>query len=286
MGQLHDRMETDLKLAGYSPSTRKIYLLYARKFAAHFMRSPDEMGAEQVRQFMLHLIEKRRVSRETLRQVRASLSFLYAVSLNRPVEVEWLPAPRRLRALPVVLSGTEVKALLDTVRHPQYRVILMIMYSAGLRISEACRLRPEEIDSKRMLIHVKRGKGGADRYTMLSKQLLDHLRDYWRQHTPEGEWIFPGATHSGHACPTSLRNVFRKAVAEAHIRKHVTPHALRHSFATHLIESGTDVTVVQALLGHRSLKTTQRYTHISARHIAKTRSPLDLLGTPDAKIFG
>ena len=161
MGQLHDRMETDLKLAGYSPSTRKIYLLYARRFAAHFMRSPDEMGAEEVRQFMLHLVENRRVSRETLRQVRASLSFLFAVTPNRPVEVEWLPAPRRLRALPVVLSGTEVQALFDTVRHLQYRIILMIMYSAGLRISEACRLRPEEIDSKRMLIHVKCGKGGS-----------------------------------------------------------------------------------------------------------------------------
>jgi len=228
MGQLHDRMEADLKLAGYSPSTRKIYLLYARRFAAHFMRSPDEMGAEEVRQFMLHLVENRRVSRETLRQIRASLSFLFAVTLNRPVEVEWLPAPRRLRALPVVLSGTEVQALLDTVRHPRYRIIMMIMYAAGLRISEACRLRPEDIDSKRMLIHVRCGKGLADRYTVLSKQLLDHLRGYWRRHTPEGEWLFPGATDLGHACPTSLRAVFRKAVTEAGIRKHVTPHSLRH----------------------------------------------------------
>jgi site-specific recombinase XerD len=286
MGQLHDRMEADLKLAGYSPSTRKIYLLYARRFAIHYMRSPEEMGADQVRQFMLHLVEKRRVSRDTLRQVRAALSFLYAVTLNRPIEVEWLPAPRRLRALPVVLSGTEVQALLDAVRDPQYHVILMIMYSAGLRISEACRLRPQDVDSKRMLIHVRAGKGRADRYTVLSKQLLEHLRDYWRRHTPDGEWLFPGATHDGHACPTSLRKVFRKAVADTRIRKHVTPHSLRHSFATHLIESGTDVTIVKALLGHRSLKTTQKYTHISARQISRTSSPLDLLGTPDAKIFG
>jgi len=287
MGQFRDRMKADLKIAGYSESTRKIYLIYARKFVEHFRRSPAEMGADEVRYYLLHLIEHRGASRETVRQVRSALRFLYAVTLNRPVEVDWLPSARRARRLPVVLGGSEVSALLAAVRRVMYRTILMTMYAAGLRIGEACRLLPEEIDSRRMLIHVRRGKGGADRYTVLSKRLLCGLREYWKYHRHHvNGYLFPGDTALGHACPETVRNVFRRALADAGIGKDVTPHVLRHCFATHLLECGTDVTVVKTLLGHRSLRTTEKYTHISVDHLARISSPFDKLGTPAASILG
>ncbi len=285
MGRLRDRMKTDLELAGYSPSTSKIYLLYARKFARHHMRSPAEMGEEEMRAFLLHLVREKGVSRETYRQVRAALRFLYAVTLCRPVEVEHIPVRRRQRRLPAVLSGTEVAAMLDAVRGPKYKAILMAIYAGGLRISEACRLRTEEIDSKRMVIHIRAGKGGRDRYTMLSERLLTFLREYWKTARPDG-WLFPGGTAAGHVSPNAVRRVFNKAVVATGVRKKVTPHVLRHCFATHLIESGVDVTILKALLGHGSLRTTEVYTHVSVRHIARTRSPLDLLGTPSAAILG
>jgi site-specific recombinase XerD len=250
------------------------------------MRSPAEMAADEVRQFLLHLVEERKVSRETLRQVRSALRFLYAVTLNRPVEILWLPSPRRQRPLPVVLSGTEVSALLDVIRSPKYRGILMTMYAGGLRISEACRLRPGDIDSKRGVLHVRDGKGGVDRSTVLSDRLLSYLRGYWRQARPTGEWLFPGRTAAGHAGVESVREVFRKAVAAVGITKALTPHNLRHSFATHLMECGVDVMVIKALLGHRSLSATQVYTHVSTEHIARTRSPLDVLGTPAGAVLG
>jgi site-specific recombinase XerD len=285
MGQLRDQMQADLTLTGYSAGTQRIYLYYARKYAAHFMRSPAEMGAAELRQFLLHLVQ-RGIARGTFRQARAALRFLYMVTLNRPIEIEWLPPPRRHKPLPVVLSGSEVERLFAAVRNLKYRTILMAMYGAGLRISEACRLRPEHIDSKRMVIHLRGAKGGVDRYTLLSPRLLLALRDYWRSSPPHNGWLFPGHTPAGHLSTSSVRGVFRQTVAELRFQKTVSPHVLRHSFATHLLESGTDVTVVQALLGHASLRTTQIYTHISVEHIARTTSPLDLLGTPAAAVLG
>jgi len=285
VGQLRDRMKTDLVIGGYSPSTQKIYLVYARKFAAHFMRSPAQMGADEIRQFLLHLVQVEDISRETLRQVRAALRFLYTVTLNRPTEIESVPVPRARKRLPVVLSGTEVGALLAAVRRPKYRLLLAAMYAAGLRISEACALSPGDIDSKRMAIRV-RGKGDKERYTLLSKRLLRDLRDYWRLARPTNGRLFPGRTRAGHVSPATVRNIFREVVAASDINKTPTPHALRHSFATHLIESGVDISVVKALLGHTSLRATQVYTHTSIRQIARTRSPLDLLGTPDGEILG
>ena len=285
MGQLCDRMQEDLKLGGYSPSTRRIYLLYARMFAKFHMRSPAEMSEPEIRQYLLHLIEQRKISRPTFRQVRAGLIFLYTVTLRRPVEVEHLAIPRRQVRLPEVLSGTEVAALLAAVDSPKYRGILLSMYAGGLRITEACRLRPEDIDSKRKVMVIRGGKGRRDHYTLLSQRLLEFLRDYWRKTRPQG-WLFPGHTSAQYACPATVRKVFQTALAAAGITKKVTPHVLRHGFATHLLETGVDVTVVQTLLGHASLRATEIYTHISTEHIGRTRSPLDLLGTPEAAVLG
>jgi len=285
MGQLQMRMEADLKVAGYSPGTRRWYLSLAKGFAAHFMRSPAELGADEIRQYLLWLVEERRLSPESIRAARSALRFLYRVTLNQPVKIDWLPVPRKPKRLPVVLSGSEVAALLDAVRAVKYRAVLMAMYAGGLRISEACRLRPECIDARRGVLRI-RGKGNKERLTVLSERLLAYLRRYWRQARPSGGWLFPGRTAAGHVSPETTSEVFRKAVATAGITKVVTPHVLRHSFATHLIDAGTDVSVVQALLGHESLRVTEVYLHTSIERIARTPSPLDLLGTPQGRLLG
>lgn len=287
MRSLRDRMAMDLEIAGYSPSTRKIYLIHARRFANHFGLSPADLGQNHIREFLFHLIENHDASRGTVRQVRAALRFLYSVTLNRPTEIDWLPPARHQKTLPVILSGTEVAALLAAVRHVMYRTILMAMYAGGLRITETCRLLPEDIDSRRMLIHVRCGKGGVDRYTILSRRLLIQLRDYWSLHRPHvGGYLFPGHTRLRHVSPQTVRKVFRQALTDAGITKDVTPHVLRHCFATHLLESGHDVSLVQALLGHRSMQSTQRYVHVTADYVATTSSPLDILGTARAAVLG
>lgn len=277
MGQLRDRMDADLRLAGYSANTRKAYLGRAKAFAAHYKRSPELMGESQIRDYLLFMVEQRQISRSAYTQIRASLKFLYTVTLQRPVEMVSVPVGRKQTILPVVLSPAEVLAVLRAIRNLKYAAIMMAQYAGGLRISEACRLRPEHIDSARMLIHVRAAKGRRDRYTILSVALLNVLRDYWRTQRPPSQWLFPGETKAGHASPDTARRVFHLAVAAAGITKQVAPHVLRHSFATHLIESGLDVTVVKALLGHRSLSTTEIYTHVSVEHLGTIISPLDRL---------
>lgn len=223
MGELRDRMQQDLKLGGYSPATQRIYLLYAREFARYHMRSPAEMGAEEIRAYLMHRIEHK-CSYETYRQVWAGLKFLYKVTLRRPVEMEHLPVRRRPARLPQVISGSEVSALLDSVTDMKYRAILMTMYGGGLRSAEACQLQPENIDSKRMLIQIC-GKGQRERYTLLPQRLLDFLREYWRQRRPEG-WLFPAASRGRHVSTSSVRKVFRKARTAAHIQKPLSTHSL------------------------------------------------------------
>jgi site-specific recombinase XerD len=241
------------------------------------------MGEEEIRAYLMHRIE-RQCSHETYRQVWAGLKFLYTVTLRRPIEVEHVPFRRKPPRLPNVVSGTEVSALLDAVTDMKYRAVLMTMYGGGLRIAEACQLRPGDIDSKRMLIHVL-GKGDRERYTILPQRLLEFLRQYWRQSRPK-EWLFPAASKQGHVSVDSVRKVFRKALTAAHIHKPLSTHCLRHGFATHLLETGVDIKVIQELLGHKSLRTTTIYTHVTLEHVGRIRSPLDLLGAPEANVLG
>jgi len=284
MGALRDRMEADLTLAGYREGTRKKYLGCARLYTKYFMRPPEQMGEEGVRAYLLHLIMERHFPATTVRMFRSALTFLYAKTLDRPLEVKRVPIMRRAHPLPDVLSGTEVTALLEAVHSPKYHAVIATLYAAGLRISEGCSLRPEDIDSKRMLIHVRDSKGGRDRYTVLSTRLLDYLRGYYRVFRPK-EWLFPGRS-TGHVSPKSVAHVFTQALAASGITKHVTPHTLRHSFATHLLERGTDVSVIRALLGHSSLRATEVYTHVSLEHLGRVKSPFDVLGTQEAKVLG
>jgi site-specific recombinase XerD len=276
-------MADDMRLAGFSPSTQRIYLHYAKYFTKHFMRSPSEMGEDEVRAFLLHLLDERKLSHNTYRQCYAALKFLYGVTLRRSFEVDSIPRHRGQPRLPIVLSGTEVQQLLKAFTNVKYRTMAMVMYAGGLRVSEVCVLRVGDIDSKRMLIHVREGKGGRDRCVMLSRRLLAALRAYWKEERPR-DLLFPGK--AGPLNPATVRRAVRRASEVADFRKTVTPHVLRHAFATHLLELGTDLRVVQTLLGHRQLQMTARYTNVSTRHLQRVRSPLDVLGKPESKLLG
>lgn len=286
MGELRDRMEADLRLRNLRPSTQVCYLGCVHKFAAYHMRSPREMGEQEVRDFLVHLRDDRKLQPSTINAYVAALKFLYGNTLGRPEVVRpWL-SPRRPKKLPVIVSGSEVEALLEAVESIKYRAALMTAYGAGLRIGEVCRLQVEDIDSQRMLLHIHAGKGGRDRYSVLSRRLLAVLRAYWKQVRPPKPYLFPGQEPDRPLSAKSVRKVLRKAAEACGITKRVTPHTLRHAFATHLLESGTDIRTIQVLLGHRSIRTTQLYAQVSPEHVRRTKSPLDILGTEEAKVLG
>jgi site-specific recombinase XerD len=279
-------MEADLRLRNLRASTRGSYLGYVRTFAAYHMRSPADMGSKEVRDFLVHLRDERKLQPMTIKGYVAALKFLYTATLDRPEVVRpWL-SPRVVRKLPVVLSGTEVEAVLGAVESITYRAVLMTTYGAGLRINEACRLQVPDIDSKRMLIHIRDGKGGKQRYTMLCRRLLEVLRAYFRQVRPRGDYLFPGQKPGSHLRADSVRKALHRVIRDCGINKRVTPHVMRHSFATHLLDTGTDIRIIQVLLGHNSIQTTQVYTQVSPQHISRVISPLDLLGTREAKVLG
>jgi integrase/recombinase XerD len=277
MGQLRDRMEQDLILKNLSPATRRNYLLYCRKFAAHYGRSPEELGETELRDYLLYLLQVEQVSYPTYRQVLAALKFLYRVTLGRSWEVERIPFPRRARdEFPEVVRRDQLVELFAALRSPKYRALFLACYAAGLRISEACALRVEDIDSQRMVIRVRYAKGSKQRYTVLSPRLLVILREYWKITRPP-EWLFPSPGKSMHIVPETARRVFRVARDQVGLGKWCTPHSLRHSFATHLLENGTQLVVIQALLRHSTILTTTTYTHVRTDHIAQVTSPLETL---------
>lgn len=285
MGVLCQRMAEDLKLKNYAHGTRQEYLRCARNFASFHMRSPAQMGEREIRDFLLALAF-RKASPEKLKMHVASLKFLYATTLRRPEEIVALPWPKVPQRLPEILSGREVDALLGAVEPLIYRAVLMVAYGSGLRIREACSLQVAEIDSKRKLIHVREGKRARDRYVMLPERLLALLREYWRQVRPPGPWLFSGGRSGRPITPPPVRTALKRAIRKAGIKKRVTPHVLRHSFATHLLESGTDIRVIQALLGHKSIRSTVRYTQVSRAHVGRVKSPLDLLGKDSGRPLG
>jgi len=278
-------MDEDLKLKNYAQRTRSEYLRCARRFAAFHMRSPATMGEAEIRDYLLQLAING-AGPATLKMNVASLKFLYATTLRRPETVVGLSWPRVPKRLPDILSGSEVEALLGAVEPLDRRAVVMTAYGSGLRISEACSLQTRDIDSKRMLLHVRDGKRGRDRYVMLPERLLRFLREYWRQVQPDGVHLFPGARKGRPITPGAVSAALHKAIRKTKITKRVTMHVLRHSFATHLLEAGTDIRVIQALLGHASIRTTVRYTQVSRKHIGRVQSPLDLLGTKQAGVLG
>jgi site-specific recombinase XerD len=248
------------------------------------MKSPRELGELAIKQFLGHLALVG-TGPEMLKMHVAGLKFLYGVTLDRPNVAKRIPWPKVPQKKPDILSGSEVAKLLKAVRSLVPKMALTTAYGAGLRVSEACRLKVEDIDGKRKLIHVRCGKGGKDRYVMLADRLLEGLREYWVRVRPEG-WLFPGATEGRPLSPDAVRKALERATKATKLKKRVTAHALRHAFATHLLESGTDIRIIQVLLGHASIRTTARYTQVSNKLIASTKSPLDLLGTKKAVALG
>jgi integrase/recombinase XerD len=275
MGQLRQKMKTDLMLRGYRTATVTHYLWYASKFAAYHRRSPEQMGEPEIRQFLMYLLEERHIGAATQKMYVAALKFLYCVTLGRPEAVVGVPWPRVPFKLPDILDTSELERLFEAVESIEYRAILMTAYGAGLRLGEVCRLQVTNIDSKRGVIHVHNGKGGRDRFVMLPQRLLVLLRAYWQAVRPKGPELFLNANGDGVVSHGAVYKALREAVAKAGITKRVTPHVLRHCFATHLHESGTDLRTIQVLLGHGSIRSTTRYTHVSTLHLAQTKSPLD-----------
>ena len=275
LSPLRRRMIEDMTIRNLSPATQRSYIHAVSKFSRHFGRSPDRLGLEAVRAFQVHLISTG-ISWAALNQTVCALRFFYGVTLGQAEIPERIAYARRPRTLPVVLSADEVVRFLEAVPSLKTRAALTTAYAAGLRASEVVGLRIYDIDNQRMVMRVEHGKGGKDRYVMLSPQLLKILRVYWRIARPK-DWLFPGRDESEPIDVQVLYSACRSACAAAKLDKRVTVHTLRHSFATHLLENGTDIRIIQVLLGHSNLSTTARYTRVSTGLIAKTKSPLERL---------
>ena len=274
------RLKSDLRLSRRSPRTEKRYLHEARRFFAHFPgRSPETLGEAEVRTYLHHLVDVRRVSQHTHKMSLAAIKFLFEKSLGRPEEVKRIPWPKVVDGLPVVLAHAELVALFRAAAAtPLVRVACLCAYASGLRVSEAMRLQVADVDSARGVLLVREGKGGKDRITVLPPRLLVALRRHWRETRPKGPWLFAGGTKAGHVGVHVLEDGFARARRAAGItRPGVRFHSLRHSFATHMLEAGVDVRVLQALLGHSRVETTSRYAQVRTDLIARLPDPLELL---------
>lgn len=276
MTKLRLQMTQDLQLAGLSPRSQVIYLDAIRAFAKFFKRSPAELGQAEIRVWVEHLTEQRRLGPGRLGQYYGALKFLYGKTLGRPDVVAFLSYPKRPHRLPMVLSPAQVYVLLNALRKPVYRILFVTVYATGLRIHEACKLEVGDIDAKRGVIHVRHGKGNKQRMVMLSPRLYAILRAYWKLVRPAAPYLF-ASRRGGPLKPDAARTALARAVQDCGLQGRVTPHVLRHSFATHLLESGTDLRVIQVLLGHASITSTALYTQVCTGLIAKTQSPLDVL---------
>jgi site-specific recombinase XerD len=285
MGTIRDKMTADLDLRGFASTTKKEYLQRAQNFVAYHQRPPTELGEHEIREFLLYLVNEKKTGSATQHMYIAAIKFLYATTLARPEVVAKIPWPKRSQILPDILTGEEVERLFQQIASIKHRAILMTAYGAGLRISEACSLQTSDLDSKRMLIHVHEGKRSKDRYVMLSERLLDVLRTYWKVVRPQPPFLFPGAIPGRSITTSAVQRVLHQVVVQCQFTKRVTAHSLRHGFATHLLEVGTDIRVIQRLLGHASLQTTARYTKVTERHIGRTKSPLDLIGTKEGEVI-
>ena len=286
MTRLRKMMLEELQRRNYAQNTIRTYIKIVERFAHHFGRSPERLGPGQIREYQVHLFRERHLSPGTVEQHVAALRFLYVKTLRRHYMHEHLPMPKRQRPLPDVLSLAEVQRLLDSACNLYHRTMLMTLYSTGVRRAEMCRLKVSDIDSERMVVHIRKGKGGRDRDVPLSPKLLETLREYFRWMKPK-TWLFPGTVdHRRADVPITEKMTWaaaQKAAQRAGIKKRVSPHILRHSYATHMLEAGADLRTIQMLLGHAKLEQTVVHLHLSQRHLKATANPLDAMtvSSPD-----
>ena len=274
MGKLRDQMEMDMRLRRFSPKTITCYLACMKGVAKHFRKSPAELGDEEIRAYLHYLMEERKASQSVLVQTYSALKFFFENTLQKQWNAFRIPRCKQRRKLPGVLTREEVESILSATKNLKHRAILMTIYSAGLRIGEVTRLKVSDIESGRMMIRVNEGKGLKDRYTLLGERNLEMLRRYWKAYRPL-EWLFPGRNASDPVSISAIQRVFKTSLEKAGIKKKASVHTLRHCFATHLLESGTDLYYIQRLLGHKSAGTTSVYLHITGKDIGKIKSPID-----------
>jgi len=279
MTPLRRRMTADMQVRNFSENTQKSYLQQVSSFANYFHQSPEALGPAEIQAYQLYVTNERKLAPGSLSIIAAALRFLFHVTLKREWALEEIPIPKKPLQLPVILSQEEVTRFLECIASLKHRTILMAAYAAGLRISEAVHLKVTDIDSQRMVIRVEQGKGAKDRFVMLSPRLLEILRVYWKTFHPQ-EWLFPGDIPGRPITRFAVESACQKARQLSGIKKPITPHSLRHAFATHLLESGTDLRTIQLLLGHRSLATTSHYLKVATSTVCATTSPFDLLPRP------
>ena len=276
MSLLRQRMLEDLRIRNYSPRTIEVYVERVAKFAHYFGQSPEELGPEHIREFQLFLVQTKKCSFTELNQTVCALRFLYRICLGREWMIEHIPHPRKPKKLPVVLSRDEVIAVFDAVANLKHRTILMTLYATGTRVSEALAIKLPDVDSARMVVHIRHGKGAKDRYVPLSETLLERLRIYWKQYRPY-TWLFPGQDLHAPLNTGAVQKVCIKARSKARVRKPFSPHTFRHSFATHHLEAGTDLRTLQVWMGHTSLSTTAKYLHVATQSPEHGKRAHDLL---------
>ena len=270
-----DALRKELRLRNYSHKTIKAYLSCLRSAIAYFRpRHPKELTEVDIREYLLYLLEEKRHSAATVNQVFNALRFLYVEILKMPFAIGSIPRPKKERKLPTILNLNEIEKLFGAIENLKHRTILMLIYSAGLRLGELIKLKPEDIDGDRKLIHLRGAKGKKDRYTVLSDFILNQLREYWKHYRPV-KYLFEGQTKGKPISPSTVQKIFKQATKKAVIVKSVSVHSLRHAFATHLLEQGTDLRYIQELLGHESSKTTEIYTHVSKKSLGAIVSPID-----------
>lgn len=276
MGKFRERFERDLQIRGYADNTVNQYVYCVRNLVRHFMRPPDKLTIDDINDFQLHLTKERKVAWSTFNLYVFAVRIFFLQTLKKDWDIKAIPYQKTGRKLPEIFSGSELSALFKAVANIKHRAILMATYSAGLRVSEVVHLQVSDIDSERMVVRVEQGKGRKDRYVPLSEALLPVLRQYWKAARP-ADWLFPGQYPDKPLTRSSVERFFKKAKKNAGITKSVTVHSLRHSFATHMLEKGTDIRTIQQLLGHRCLSSTQIYTHVAKNYVNQAGSPLDSL---------
>ncbi len=280
MTPLRQRMIEDMRLRNFAPSTQEAYTKGVADFARHFGRSPDQLSLAQVREYLLYLVQEKRASYSRYNIVRCALHFFWRVTLGREDRFDGVPCAKDRKRLPVVLSQEEIQRFFAVCRNLRHRALFMTLYGAGLRVSEVGALRPGDIDNARMVIRVRQGKGQKDRYAKLPVHLLSTLRDYYRRYKPR-EWLFPSLMRRGRPLhPNAVSSLARTIAKRAGLQKTVSAHTFRHSYATHMLDAGADLRTIQVLLGHRCIKSTAIYMHVSQARIDAAPSPLDQMYAP------